>query len=97
MLVRYGNGDRACVGQYRVDWTGDTRTVVTSEMLRIGVGKTRGGFPYVAKVGVRGLATADADKLVWMDVPWRGRLEWWFSQRQCRLFYSAQESGGPGQ
>lgn len=88
MLIGYGNGRRACVGQYRMDWAMETLTVSPSGRLRIGLGKTRRNFPYVASISLPGLATPDSDSLSWMDMPWHGKLEWWFSQRQCRLYYS---------
>ncbi|PNY29905.1 Uncharacterized protein TCAP_00182 [Tolypocladium capitatum] len=88
MLISYGNGRRACVGQYRMDWATDTFTVNPSRRLRIGLGKTRRNLPYVANVSLRGLATPDSDSLSWIDIPWHGKLEWWFSHRQCKLCYS---------
>lgn len=88
MLLRYSNGGRACVGQYRMDWALDTFTVNPSKALRIGFGKTRRNFLYVARTSLQGLASPDLDSLTWVDIPWHGRLEWWFSQRQCKLCYS---------
>lgn len=87
MLICYANGGRACLGQYRVDWTQDPIRVDPAGALRVGMGKTTKGFPFVASVGTtRGPESGRS--LRWLDIPWRGRLEWWFSQRQCRLNHS---------
>ncbi|KAI1820331.1 hypothetical protein F4861DRAFT_73742 [Xylaria intraflava] len=88
MLLRYSNGRRACVGQYRMDWTVDTLTVDPLRPLSIGLGRTKRRFPYVAEVSLKGLGKSGLDSISWMDIPWHGRLEWWFSQRQCKLSYS---------
>ncbi|POR39156.1 Uncharacterized protein TPAR_00647 [Tolypocladium paradoxum] len=82
MLIHYGDGRRACVGQYRMDWH-----LTPSQTLRIGLGKTRKNWSYVAKISLRGLAAAESDSLSWIDIAWHGKLEW-FSQRQCKLCYS---------
>ncbi|CRK19048.1 hypothetical protein BN1708_012501 [Verticillium longisporum] len=88
MLLRYGNRHRACVGQYRLDWALDTISVDRSKMLSIGLGRTKRRFLYVAELGLQRLGTTDSGSLSWMNIPWHGRLEWWFSQRQSKLNYS---------
>lgn len=88
MLLRYRDGRRACVGQFRVDWAARPFPVDDSRALRIGLGTSAARIPYVAEISQRGEGGAGPGGLRWMDVPWQGRLEWWFSQRQCRLDYS---------
>ncbi|XP_044717283.1 uncharacterized protein HRG_08791 [Hirsutella rhossiliensis] len=85
MMVHYGDGHRACIGQYRLDWVLDKSPADPSMSLRIGLAKTRKNFPYVARITLGNPAAPASDSLSWMDVPWHGKLEWWFSQRQCRL------------
>ncbi|QPG94272.1 hypothetical protein C2857_005567 [Epichloe festucae Fl1] len=45
MLIHYGDGRRACVGQYRFDWALDLLAVDCLKPLLIGVGKTKKGLP----------------------------------------------------
>ncbi|SPO00879.1 uncharacterized protein DNG_03627 [Cephalotrichum gorgonifer] len=87
ILVHYRNGCRACLGQYRLDWTEPPIFVDPSRALRIGMGRSPEKLPYVAEVG-QGDADPDLEGAQWMEVPWQGRLEWWFSHRQSRLDYS---------
>lgn len=83
MLIRYGDGHRACLGQYRLDWAASPMEAEASTPLRIGIAKTTAGFPYVARVDFQGCD--DGPSLEWLHVPRSGRLEWWFSPRQCKI------------
>ncbi|KJZ72249.1 hypothetical protein HIM_08391 [Hirsutella minnesotensis 3608] len=85
MMVYYDDGHRACIGQYRLDWVLDKSPVDRSMLLRLGLAKTRKNLPYVATITLGNPITPVSKSLSWMDVPWHGKLEWWFSQRQCRL------------
>lgn len=87
MMVHYGDGHRACIGQCRLDWVLDKSPADPSRLLRIGLAKTRKNFRYVARITLGNPAAPVSDSLSWMDVPWHGKLEWWFSQRQCRLYH----------
>lgn len=90
VLLRYKDGRRSCLGQYRLDWALAPVRTDPASALKIGMGKTVKGFPYVARICLQGMACSDS--LRWIDVPWRGRLEWWFSPRQCELrFYEEGE------
>lgn len=87
MLMYYASGHRACIGQCRLDWVLDKSRVDPAILLRIGLAKTRKNFPYVAKICLSEQAATISDSISWMDVPWHGKLEWWFSQRQCQLYH----------
>ncbi|UNI23928.1 hypothetical protein JDV02_009718 [Purpureocillium takamizusanense] len=87
MLMYYGDGHRACIGQYRLDWVVDRFSVDPAMLLRIGLAKTRRNLPYVVRICLRKPAATVSGPISWMDVPWQGKLEWWFSQRQCRLYH----------
>lgn len=88
MLIRYSDDSRSCVGSYRLDWARDRIAVDPSQKLRIGLGKTAIRLPYVAVINVRSPAMGNPDVFSWVEMPWSGRLEWWFSTRQCRFFHS---------
>ncbi|KAI0490551.1 hypothetical protein F4859DRAFT_520317 [Xylaria cf. heliscus] len=90
MLLRYSNGRRACVGQYRTDWAFDNLTVDPSRPLNIDFGKDKRRLPYVAGVNSRGLGGPGSTSR--MDIPWHGRLEWWLTKRQCKLYHSEFEN-----
>ncbi|KAI0434048.1 hypothetical protein F5Y09DRAFT_328644 [Xylaria sp. FL1042] len=77
MLLRYSNGI-----------TLDTLTMNPLRPLSIGFGKTKRRFSYVAEVNLKELGEPGLGSISRMDIPWHGRLEWWFSQRQCKLYYS---------
>jgi hypothetical protein len=101
MLLRYTNGRRACVGQYRLNWASAPLTVNPSKPLTIGMSKTEEGFPYVIDVDLEGLSEPSAVTIPQMNVswseglapgsirrmqiPWHGRLEWWFGRRGCGI------------
>lgn len=78
ILLRYGGGRRACLGQYRPGWA-DAPLQVRQESA-LWVGKRHPEQPptkpYIAEVRLE--APSCPGSLRWMEIPWRGRLEWWF-------------------
>jgi hypothetical protein len=90
LLLRYSNGDRSCVGEFRLDSANETIEVGTSETLSLGFAKTAHRYPYVARVQV--CPPIETDSLVWLVLPWKGKLEWWFSSGQCRVYHDKQMS-----
>ncbi|KAI1500052.1 hypothetical protein F5X99DRAFT_430004 [Biscogniauxia marginata] len=89
MLLRYEDGHKACVGQMRLDWTLRPIVVGQAGKLRIGSLRTEKRFLYVAIISVR--ERVDRDDCSWLDVPWHGTLEWWFSLRNTVIRYSKVE------
>ncbi|KAL8380725.1 hypothetical protein RB595_005146 [Gaeumannomyces hyphopodioides] len=85
MMLYYKNGRRSCLGQYRPDRALSSLRIDTAGLLRIRMRKTTERYPYVAEVRVQGAADLDSSR--WIDIPWRGKLEWWFSSRQCTLHH----------
>ncbi|OTA80871.1 hypothetical protein M434DRAFT_17566 [Hypoxylon sp. CO27-5] len=95
LLFQYEDGHRECVGQMRLDWTTDTIEVDrTRRTLRVGMTKPKirnRGRPFgesfinVTRTVGR-VVVSNSSKYVgyrsgytWIDVPWYGTLEWWFS------------------
>lgn len=87
MLLRYHDGRRACLGQYRLDWAAGPLVVDPSRPLRMGFARSPGLLPYVA-VATQDEGGAEREGMRWLEIPWQGRLEWWFAEGQCRLDYS---------
>lgn len=88
LLLRYSDGRRACVGKARLDRLGPRIVVDASEVLFLGFARTaRMRRQYVASVEVS-KAPPDQGSLAWLGVPWKGRLEWWFTSAECFVFTS---------
>jgi len=83
LLLHYSNGDRACVGMFRLDRAGVKMHVSNSQMLCLGFARTSRKQPYVVMVTLE--PTTDASTYQWLCLPWKGELEWWFSQWQCMV------------
>ena len=79
MLLRYMDGHRVCVGQFRFDTTLETIPVEQGTTLYIGSRTTATEFLYVAHVSTH--PTSDAG-LTWNGLGWGRDLEWWFSHFQ---------------
>lgn len=97
MLVEYAGGHRECVGYYRLDKAARPfrRGSGDHGRLRIGMGISRLGHPYVVSVGPQAHVDSniDASTLQWRDLPWHGRLEWWASPRWgVKLCHSEKRS-----
>lgn len=87
MLLRYHDGRRACLGQYRLDWAAAPFVVDPSRRLRMGFARSPVLLTYVAVV-TQDESVAEPEDTRWLEIPWQGRLEWWFAEGQCRLDYS---------
>ena len=75
MLLSYEDGRRACVGQYRPDWAGPRLRVDPGSSLWIRKGsQERDHQQFIAEVCLE--APPEPDSVRWMEIPWRGRLEW---------------------
>lgn len=84
LLLCDANGRESCVGQVRRDSLGCPLPVDPSQKLWLGFSLER-NLPRVQIVKTsRPLHQED---LTWIDVPWTGTLEWWFSFRQCKVYH----------
>lgn len=86
-------------------WASASSRVNPWEPLRISLSKGKEGFPYAIDLDVEGLSEPSAVTIphmnvAWpeghepslicrMEIPWHGRLEWWFGQQWCELDHSA--------
>lgn len=80
MLVRYANGDRACVGAFRFDWAAEPCETGRTRKLYLGCGWGR-----VMDVGNH-LPAADGG-LSWTEIPLEGKLEWWFTYDRAEVHH----------
>lgn len=89
LLFRYADGHQACVGQFRLDCAATPLVVGTSPKLWLSFDK-KDGCPFVDGVGVSRPPKPESQEC--LHVSWDGKLEWWFSYRQCKLYYKGQSS-----
>lgn len=82
ILLRYSDNRRACLGQYRLDWT--TRPLqVNSENLKVGFHIAGNGAQQVMEVVVNSALIQGS--YAWKEIPWSGKLDWWFLKNACVL------------
>jgi hypothetical protein len=89
LLLRYSNGNQACVGQFRLDRTAKTIVVNDSSMMWLSFDAVD-GYPFVSSVGVSRPPKPMSRRC--LHISWVGKLEWWFSYRQCKVYYRSQTS-----
>ena len=89
LLLRYSNGCRACVGQIRLDRLQHSLAVGTSQKMCLGFSQISDGCPRLVSVGFSGLSRIDLNNL---EIPLCGKLEWWFSHRQCKVYHDGRAS-----
>ncbi len=78
MLLRYMDGHRVCVGQFRFDMTLETISVQDGTTVYFGSQRTRNRYLYVAQVTI--YPPSDVE-LTWISIGSEQNLEWWFSSR----------------
>lgn len=83
LLLRYRNGHQSCIGQYRIDWTSQPMKVIGNQMQ---VAFENGeNYGEILALNVNVLKTIDIRHLARMNIPWSGTLDWWFTDKDCRL------------
>ncbi len=98
LLIRDAGGHTSCVGQVRLDSLDCPLEVspATSQMLCLGFSPTSMGGHCVTSVIVARPSEMHVSTTLlassWLDLPFRGRLEWWYSFRQCKIHHEVQES-----
>lgn len=90
MLLEYADGLYNCVGQYRYDGILRVLDVGDAPMLRIGFSRRLGCFDHVSEISVGVSRGGNAE--LWLELPWRGRLEWWVGPSQAKIYYDGPES-----
>jgi hypothetical protein len=89
LLFKYSTGAMAAVGQVRLDLLTKPQAVDQTKRMWLAFSCTEGQFPYVSQVE---LSESPMEGSGWFETGWAGDLEWWFSFRQCQVWYNGQTS-----
>lgn len=89
LLFHRDNGDQVSVGEVRLERLGPPIKITGSAKLWLGFVSTIHGV-FVQSMELSRPRTASP--MVWLDVPFRGLLEWWFSFDQCKVYYDGRAS-----
>lgn len=88
LLLHHADGGVSCVGEVRLHGLGPRREV--DGALWLGFGETALEGPNVLEVATS--RPGEREGVAWLMVPCEGRLEWWFSFRQCRVYHEGRAS-----
>ncbi|OTB17451.1 hypothetical protein K445DRAFT_310884 [Daldinia sp. EC12] len=89
MMLQYEDDHRECLGQMRLDWTAQPLIVGEADKLYIAMDIIERDS-YVAVVSTSEPVDR-GEYLSWLDVPWYGTLEWWFSYSQTTVSHTRRE------
>lgn len=93
LLFEYDTGARATVGQVRLDSLTKPQAVHRSTQMWLAFRLNEAQHPYVSQVELpESPFESPLEGPTWFQTDWVGELEWWFSQRQCQLWYKGQTS-----
>ena len=96
LLLRYSNGSRACLGEFRLDCASTPLLVGDTEKLRLGFNLTHPlRLPYLAEIRFSpppAPSDWEPDEQ-WLEIPWKETLQWWFVRNHCcRIVYGDMAS-----
>jgi hypothetical protein len=97
LLLRYSNGSRACLGEFRLDCACTPLRVGDTEKLHLGFNMTPRPYPvpYLAEIRFSSPPAPSDWELdeQWLEIPWKGILQWWFKHNHiCRVIYGDMAS-----
>ncbi|KAI1496791.1 hypothetical protein F5X99DRAFT_51199 [Biscogniauxia marginata] len=92
LLICYSDKSRACVGEFRLDSVAATLQVGSSPKLYLGFARTEFTYPHVVRMEL--FPPEDGGSLEWLELPWEGKLEWWFSYWECQICHGDKRSPG---
>lgn len=87
VVLYYSNGRRASLGWFSSDSLAAAEKV-DSCCLWLRVEKKSVKFPQIMSISCR----RPAMESKYFHIKWSGALAWWFSFRQCQLFYDGQQT-----
>ncbi|KAK1457130.1 hypothetical protein CTAM01_17205, partial [Colletotrichum tamarilloi] len=91
LLLRYIDGQQACVGQIRLDQLQNPICVDRDCKMWFKFSLTSDG-PIVSGIEQLREAPSLSKREIWFRVDWCGGLEWWYSERQCQLSHQGRLS-----
>lgn len=94
LLLHYSNGSRSCLGEFRLDCASTPLRVRDTEKLRLGFNLDI-RRPYLAEIRFSSPpAPSDWEpNEQWLEIPWKGTLQWWFARKHCcRVVYGDMAS-----
>ncbi|KAI3530984.1 hypothetical protein CABS02_14334 [Colletotrichum abscissum] len=91
LLLRYADGTSACVGQIRLDCLQRAMTVDPTSTLWLGFWLTGDGPCIGSAILAKEQPVVPACE-TWFEVEWRDDLQWWFSNKKCRLSHQGRLS-----
>ncbi|KAF5021324.1 hypothetical protein F66182_6646 [Fusarium sp. NRRL 66182] len=97
LMLHYADGNRACLGQVRLDCLDPPFVVTPSQSLHLGSKTTAGKGPHIVRACISG---TDEDRKsvegseidIWFEVVWSGTVEWWFTDKQCHVWQDGRHS-----
>jgi hypothetical protein len=96
LLLRHQSGayETSCVGEVRLDSL--DRPLRVEETIWLAFSETPMGGPSVTHVETCRPPQGDPRAaLTWLEVPCRGRLDWWFNYRQCKIHHENGQASPP--
>lgn len=90
LLFQYANGERACVGDVRLDSLGETLLVQPASRLHLTFKQDRSVGPHATRLYLD--SSLDKGSREWLSLPWTGVLEWWFAHGHCKVYHQGKES-----
>ncbi|KAK1506529.1 hypothetical protein CABS01_16907 [Colletotrichum abscissum] len=91
LLLRYADGTSACVGQIRLDCLQRAMTVDPTSTLWLGFWLTGDGPCIGSAILAKEQPVVPACE-TWFEMEWRDDLQWWFSNKKCRLSHQGRLS-----
>jgi hypothetical protein len=97
LLLRYSDGSRACVGEFRLDYACLPPLVVgDAPRLYLGFTSKVQLHSYMAEIRLTRPTGLEESSLKWLEVDWTGELEWLFNYFACQVFHGDRASLRPG-
>ncbi|RSL92063.1 hypothetical protein CEP52_014044 [Fusarium oligoseptatum] len=92
LIFQYANGERACVGDIRLDSLGETLLVQPESRLHLAFKMDRSVGPHATRFCLD--SSLDEGTPEWLSLPLMGVLEWWFAYGHCKLGVTAESRYG---
>lgn len=93
LLLTFSGGHRESLGQIRPDALASPMVVAHAQGFALGLELREGRYPQVTEIGIK---SSDLTTKHALELECSGPLEWWWSLRQCQLFYKGQCTPHPG-